>query len=354
MLPYFIVLVFVMLLLFMASNNRFNRPNKFPYYLSGFVLVLLATVRSNKVGTDSGNYTRMFIKSGYNTESIFTRDTSIEIGYLFLEKLALIISKDYWSLFFVIATLSVLATYYAIYKLSGNIKLSVFIYISLATFLFFFNGARQAIAASVIGVAIYYLMKEKIMGYVICVIIASLFHKTALIMLPFYFLLRFKFSIRNMILFSAGSFLALYYFSTIISLFDSGAIERYSVYENRNATGGYALTFFFFVVSFILIFLRRKILKSKLKEYDVYLNMCVFSSLIYLVVTFTGSDVNFLRLSLFFSMGYILIWPIVFKSVPIFKTSIFRAVFVIIHLLFYYVYLIKMSGLNPYIFNDIL
>ena len=93
---------------------------------------------------------------------------------------------------------------------------------------------------------------------------------------------------------------------------------------------------------------------SKLYEFDIYLNMCVFSSLIYLVVAITGTDVNFLRLTLYFSMGYILIWPIIFGSVPIFKKNIIKLSFVIIHLVFYFFYIYKFSNLNPYIFNNLI
>ena len=114
------------------------------------------------------------------------------------------------------------------------------------------------------------------------------------------------------------------------------------------------LTLFFFIMSLLFIFLRSKIVKSKLYEYDIYLNMCIFSSIIYLVVALTGSDVNFLRLTLYFSMGYILIWPIIFRSVPIFKKTIIRFAFVTIHLMFYFFYIFKMSNLNPYIVNDLL
>ena len=351
--PYIVLLILVMLLLFIGSNNRFNKPNKFWYYFSGIVLTIFATIRSTDVGTDSNNYVEIFNQFKDSTESIFSITTSLEIGYLLLQEIALKISTDYWSLFFTIALVCVFTSYYTIYKLSENIKVSIFIYISLATYFFLFNGSRQAIAASICGLSIYFMLNKKIVSYCIIILLASFFHKTALIMLPFYYLLRFPFKTRNLILFSIGSFIALYYLSTILTLFDESSFARYSVYEDRNSTGGYLLTLFFFIISLIFIFFRKKIVKSKLYEYDIFLNMCIFSSIIYLVITLTGSDVNFLRLSLYFSMGYILIWPIIFRSVPIFKQSITRLSFVIIHLLFLFFYISKFSDLNPYIFNNL-
>jgi len=353
MLPYIVLLILVMLLLFIGSNNRFNKPNKFSYYLSGLMLTIFATIRSSVVGTDSNNYVEIFNQFKDITESIFSVKTSLEIGYLILMEIALKISTDYWSLFFTIALVCVFTSYYTIYKLSENIKVSIFIYISLATYFFLFNGSRQAIAASICGLSIYFLLNKKIVSYCIIILLASFFHLTALLMLPFYYLLRFPFKTRNLILFSTGSFIALYYLSTILNLFGESTISRYSVYEDRNSRGGYLLTLFFFIISLIFIFFRKKIVKSKLYEYDIYLNMCIFSSIVYLVISLTGSDVNFLRFTLYFSMGYILIWPIIFRSVPIFKQSITRLSFVIIHLLFLFFYISKFSNLNPYIFNNL-
>lgn len=354
MLPYIVLLTLVLVLLFIGSNNRFKKPNKLSYYLSGIGLTIFAAIRSSVVGTDSNNYVRIFNNSKDGTESYFSTTTSIEKGYLLLQKIALNISNDYWSLFFIIALVCVFTSYYTVNKLSDNVKVSVFIYISLGTYFFLFNGARQALAASICGIAIYYLINKKIVGYFVIVLLASFFHSSALIMLPFYYLLRFRFKTRNLILFVMGSFIALYYFTSILSLFDESTFERYSVYENRNSTGGYLLTLFFVIMTFIFIFFRRKIVKSKLYEYEIYLNMCIFSSIIYLVISFTGRDVNLLRLSLYFSMGYILIWPIIFRSVPIFKKNITRLSFVIIHLVFYLFFISKFSNLNPYIFNDLI
>ena len=85
--------------------------------------------------------------------------------------------------------------------------------------------------------------------------------------------------------------------------------------------------------------------------HDIYLNLCIFSSLVYLVVITTGADVNFIRFTLFFTMGYILIWPIILKNHPSSNQLIFKISFYSIHILFLYIYLQKMSDLIPYEVN---
>ena len=63
-------------------------------------------------------------------------------------------------------------------------------------------------------------------------------------------------------------------------------------------------------------------------------------------------SLDFMRLSLYFSTGYILIWPLIFGSVSLFSESITRFFFVLLHLVFLFFYISKFSNLNPYIFNS--
>lgn len=352
MLAYFILLALVIFVLNFSKNFIVYRPNIKILFLAGVILVIFAAIRSGDVGTDGNNYIGMFNRSRYIQESIFDRITNIEIGYLLIEQLALLISYEYWSLFFVISLISVLLSLFVIYRLSSNISLSVFIYITLGTYLFFFNGARQAIAASVFGLAIYYLLEKHKIKYFVVVLTGILFHKTILFMIPMYFVLKLNFSYRNLFLFSGISFLSFTFISRFLSLLDASAEARYLEYIDRGASGGYLLAIYFISISFLLIYFRTKIVTARMFEYNIYLNMCILYAIIYLVVVTTSSDVNFLRMSLYLSLGHILIWPIVFQCVPIFRLRFVRLCFYIIHLIFYALYINQMSNLNPYLLNN--
>jgi hypothetical protein len=319
--------------------------------ISGIILIILPGIRSRFVGTDTNNYVSFYNYLTDYTKPFLSIETNIEKGFLLLEKLAIQFSSDYSSLLFFIAIFSVVPTIYAIHVLSYNFRTSVFIYFSLASYLFFFNGARQAIAASIFSISVIFLLKRELFKYVAVIIIASFFHRTVLIMLPFYFILNFEFSIKRIILFSVLSFIAITFLSFFISFFDEGVSERYGEYINRGAEGGYLLGLFYIVCSFVLIFFRKFITEEDIATYDIYLNLCIFSSLVYLVVITTGVDVNFIRFTLFFTMGYILIWPIILKNHPSSNQLIFKISFYSIHILFLYIYLQKMSDLIPYEVN---
>jgi transmembrane protein EpsG len=347
MIIYFIILFLVLLLLSFVSKRNLNLL----IFLSASILILFASFRSFNVGTDTQNYITNFENLKYIAKSINDVQTSLEYGYLALERLAYYFSQEYWILLFFIALVSVGFSLYVIKKMSTNIRLSVFLYISLGFYLFLFNGARQSIAAAIFGVSYYYLVKRKLIFFVLWVIIASLFHKTVLIMLPFYFILNNNFTIKKMFYFSILSFIALTFLSKFILIFDDSTTNRYSAYEGRDAQGGLLLTVFFVILSIILINFKKNIKLENINNYNIFLNTCVFSSIIYLVVSVSGSDVNFTRMSLYFSFGYLLIWPLIFRDVKMFNQIATKFIFISIHLVFYGIYLSKMSNLVPFEWN---
>jgi transmembrane protein EpsG len=352
MFPYFVVLTIIMLLVYAnKSENKYIKLKDISIFFSMVILIAFAGLRNVSVGTDTGNYVGMFTNFQFENKSIFEIETTLERGYLILQKIALAISTDYWSLLTLIAAVCVFCNFYIIKKLSQNIRLSIFIYISLAVYVVFFNAARQGLAISISAISILYIVRKDFLRFIICIVIASFFHRTVLIMLPFYFILRIPFTYKKALLFFVIGFAAFYSFSKVITVFDSTVEERYAVYEDRGATGGELLALFFIVLAAFLMRLRNKITLPNLKLYDVYLNLCLFTAIIYIVVIFTGSDVNFIRITNYFAIGFVLIWPIVFKDVKLFRQSHIKSLFVVVHLLFYAIYLSKMSNLTPYLLN---
>ena len=345
MIIYFILLAFTMLLLFIPSDK--SRTNNSRIYLVSIILILFAGLRNQTVGTDSGNYVYFFEREVGN----YFSSLNLETGFLTLETLAATISTSYWSLFTLIAIVSVMSYVYSIKKLSQNISLSFFIYITLAAYIFFFNGARQGLAASIFTIALVFLIKRKFLWFLIWVCVASLFHRTVLIMLPFYYILQFKYSTFRMVLFAVLSFVGLTFLSFFLSFLDEGQGDKYSAYVDRGASGGSLLGLFFFFIAIVLIYFRKIIPIQAQKTYDIYLNLCVFNALIYVVVIAIGVDVNFLRFSQYFLVGYVMIWPIIFKYAPIAKYSLFKVAFYMLHLGFYAIYLLKMSDMIPFVFN---
>jgi hypothetical protein len=353
MIPYFVILFLVLFLLNIEGILYKNKKSfNLLIFIVAFILIIFEGLRSKSVGTDTASYIDSFNQSFHYNKSIFILKTSLEIGYLSLQLLATKISSNYWSILTVISFFSVLSYFKSIRTLSYNFKVSIFIYLTIGTYIFVFNGARQGIAAAICSLAIVEVFNKNKIKYILWVLLASQFHKTALILLPFYFIFNSKFSIKKVIIILVLASISLKLLAPILTLFSEETNNRYTQYIDRNASGGYLFSLFYIVLTLLFILFRKQISKDNIKYYDICLYICIMSSLIYLEVITTGIDINLMRLTLYFSMGYILIWPIIFKDVKIFKYRAIKFSFYLVHIVFFYVYLATQSRLIPYNFNN--
>ena len=327
MYPYFFLILLTLILLVIANRNKSHKIiYVFFVSISATILILFAGLRSNNIGVDTNNYINFFNMFDRDI-SIFDLNNNRELGFNILQYFAKNISESYWSFLLLIAFVSVSSVYVTFYKLSKNILISVFLYITLATYLFFFNGARQGISASLFGLALINVINRKPKRYFFFLVLAFLFHKTVIIMAPFYYILKLKFTIRRLILFSFFSFIFIYYLSDFLFLFDENFQNKYREYLDRGKSGGQLLGFFYISISLLFIYIRRYISSKNKKIFDVYLNLVIFFSIIYFIVLSLGLDVNLLRLTLFFSFGHLLIWPIIFDDISFFKNYLGKVVF---------------------------
>ena len=352
MLAYFILLFFVVV--FASFSEKFRITPQVSNFFGFIILTLLisfAGLRDANVGTDANNYVESFKSDRNNDYSVLEIKSSLEIGFLYIERFTKTITHQYWFLLIVIASISVFFYYKVIIKLSLNYSISFFVFITLATYLFIFNGARQGIAAAIFSFAIIQIIKGSFKKYLLWVGIAFLFHKTVLLTIPLYFLFRLKFSIKNLLITIVSSIVLIVFSFQILSFLPESFSFRYAQYQERGATGGALLTIFYLLITTFFILIRNFISKKNIAYYDVYLNITIFNTLIYIIVFITGLDVNLMRLSQYFALGFVFIWPIIFKETNFKLKPLLTLFFIIGHLGFYYIYLSKMSKLTPYILN---
>jgi transmembrane protein EpsG len=351
MIPYFILLFIIVILSLTISKKVNNKKMSLPIISIIFTLVFFAAIRKVGVGTDSGNYVYLFNDLTYKFQDGFKLIGNIEIGFLFLNYVLLKITDQYW-IFFAGISLFIVYLYVLVFRIKSlDLSVSIFIFITSAIYLFSFNGARQGMAAAFVALAILYALDKKIKLFLLFVFLSTLFHKTAIIMLPFYYLINIRFSLLNVFLLLVVSFLPINFLAEILSLADENSIERYSEYIDRGATGGELLTLFFIINNIVLIYFRKEIRIINLNTYDKLLFLANIHTIIYIVVVLTGKDINLARFSIYFSVAFPLIWPILFNDSKTFKTGLSKTIVFIAYLFFYYVYLDKMSNLTPYELN---
>lgn len=151
--------------------------------------VLLVTFRSEYTGADTSSYLAVLNDRGYGGYYLLHRmNQSVEILYYG-------ISYFFWNsgnargAFFVYAFISLFFSFAAIYRVST--KYNAFVMSLLFLIIFYhecFNAMRQMNAIALVFFAYTFVLSRNIIMFFICIIAATLFHSTAIIALPLYFL----------------------------------------------------------------------------------------------------------------------------------------------------------------------
>lgn len=179
---YFFLLFLVWLAWFVTKNDKRDRIAM--SWLMLFVAVFIAAFRS-KVGMDYLSYERIF--------NIVNRQDSysdIEVGYRALCRFVGWIGGSSQMMFAIMSITTILIFYESYKRLSSDLVLSLSIFILLGQmYLNTFNAIRQCLAVAVFMFSIRYIINKEYLKYLLCVFIASLFHTTALILVPFYWVL---------------------------------------------------------------------------------------------------------------------------------------------------------------------
>ena len=162
--------------------------------------ILISGLRGLSVGPDTVSYFNNFerIKT-YSWSYVFdfTRTQIImdsdakAPGYTFLEKVFQIFSKDYQVFLLFVAVLFFSWMGYSIYKNSKNPAISYILFSCLFYSFFAITGTRQTIASAfVVFLGIELIKKRKLIAFIICILIMSTVHMSALCFLPFYWMAR--------------------------------------------------------------------------------------------------------------------------------------------------------------------
>ena len=156
-------------------------------------LIFLAGLRGYTVGADLENYLgaieyyrKLPMQSVLFAKLVYPFD--YEIGYFIFVKLCAFLRMNNTIFLFVIAVITYVPVFKLIKKKSTMPFLSIFIYFAFGTFSYSLGLFRQMIAISIIICGIKYIEEQKLCKYVLVIILAMMFHTTALIMLPFYWI----------------------------------------------------------------------------------------------------------------------------------------------------------------------
>lgn len=342
MLPYFLVLSFVLLWILLEQKAL----NRTAFWIPLIALSLFAGMRSYRVGTDSGNYTRDFRTNLdiYN----FEFNELVEPGYQALEYGLLKITHNYFWLFFITALIVVSCYLIIMKRYSVNYRLSVFLFVTLGVYTFFFNGLRQGIAMAIFALALPQLLEKRLLLYLLICFLASMFHNTALFMIPFYFLvnLRIKPTYKIIMTF-VGSLLV----SRFLISYIAASNERYEGYAGAEQEGGGYLTLGFYTILIFVIYLISHIYKIRDKQFMQLFTFYATGVVFLIPIAMLGANPSGpQRLLMFFTWTLVLILPVAFRRI---NNAYVTSIAVILFLIYFIITTSTFSRLAPYIINPI-
>lgn len=200
----FLIILFLITLIIIKFKGIEYVKNDKKYLIFIFLLLtFFLAFKSENVGVDADSYRDIFYDiSKLSFLKVYSYDR-YEIGYKYLCKLISFIWNNYQFFLFIIAFIEMFGFYYFIKKYSKNYALSLFIFITFETYMLTFGVLRQAIALSISLFAFKYIDEKKILKFILTILIASLFHKTAAIFLLAYPLQYLKINKKSMFLFTA-------------------------------------------------------------------------------------------------------------------------------------------------------
>ena len=251
MIYYIALLIYILLLAFFTSyckNKRRGRKVFFFFVCVG--VILFQGFRSFSVGTDLASYLPAYTEIGFLGNKDF-HYLNYEIGYVFLNKILFQIGVSERLFLIVLAAMIQIPIFQTIYRYSDFPLLSILWYFAFGNFIMTFSGLRQSIAMSICFFAYHYIKEKKFFRFCFAIVVASLFHLSALfclILYPLYYLKLDKKKFIGML----GSLLIIFLFrKPIFSLMSQ---LYYGEAKEMTATGAYTM-FAVYLLIFILSFL---------------------------------------------------------------------------------------------------
>lgn len=191
-----IILLFTLCCIPLATNSfhlSANNNKKWQCILIGFCLFLFAALRGPSVGIDIGGATGY-----YETYSYYARIDFYEISELayrdflwpYFIKFLTFFSDSPQLMLIVVGGIVACSFSYFLYYQNANVLLITFLFICLRIYPFTLTGLRQSVSMSFVWLALVSLFHSKHILFFSLVFLGSLFHKSAIIFLLAYPLIK--------------------------------------------------------------------------------------------------------------------------------------------------------------------
>lgn len=308
----------------------------------GFELFFIAAFRSVTVGIDLENYLPMFFTIA---ELPFRDIFSItwEPGYVIFNKLLSYISSD-GRCFLIGTSLFIIIGYVTfIYKNLTSPCIGLFLFVALGLYTNSFNIIRQSMALVIVLHSLKYIHTKEYFKYFLLILLAALFHMTAVVCLVIPVVNHLKVNITNFAMLLLFSIIVIPVIANYILSFVMQIIfSEYSL--GNKVSGGFNMLLILIVLTFMCILL------SKNNSNKLYCNMMILACCLQ-VVSLQFS--LFARIVTYFSSSLIILVPSIVERLKSVEARIITTIIIVLVGLTYFILVVlnnDLSGVVPYSF----
>lgn len=346
---YAIILIFVLVPTKKYFVNSFNNDltlNKYGLvstwrvFFATAPLVIISGFRVTFIDTTA--YRLMYRASRENMEYVLSQTDKGFFIYMYILNF---ISNNSQFLMFVS---TVLVTYFivdTILKFSSDPKMSLFLYVATGSYAISMNGLRQFMAISLLFYTLRYIKREEKVKTVLCAIIATSFHFSAILFVLSYRILKMKAFTRRNLFVVATVFFAIYIstsYSPLLMTLLGGT--HYDVYITDFLSGKSGAGFIRVIVEAVPVLLacycyfKSKKIQFNNKLLSFYINCSMINLIAYIV---SLQAWIFARIGLYFQIYNILMIPLLLDSFFNVKERVFLKYIVYLLYTVYFVYQMK-------------
>lgn len=358
---YYLILVWVAVVWFITACTQVRRTEyvcdeKVVRYapLWAFVIFLPLVIWSGFRGHvgDTGVYMQMFgeIPKGLANIPAYIETVEKDKGFYFLTVLIKNLIGENVELYFIIlAFLQVILLIKVYRKYSPNYVVTFFLFIASTDYIsWMFNGIRQFTAVTITFFAFEYILKKKYVPAVLIVLFASLFHGSALLVLPFIFIAQGDAWNKKTILFILAVIVAVIFIGKFTNILDTLLAETQyknvvSDWQEWEDDGTNIIRVLVYAVPAVLSLVGLRFIRN---ADNPVINLCANMSIVsvgFYVVSMFTSGIFIGRLPIYFSLyGYILLpWEI--EHIFTEKSAKLVYMFMIMTYLIFYYYQVHLT-----------
>ena len=334
-----IVSTYIFNLLTMISyKKKYYMLAIFWLIMTAIFLVCVSGLR-NGIG-DTGAYMDGYVRMA---EGINKFKFEGEFLFYLLQLMLIQISSDPQIFLFTTALITNVLNIISFNKYRTYLELEIYLYITSGYYIISMNGIRQCLAASILLMCTKFVVEGKFKEYLVCIIIISFIHKSVLIMIPLYFIIRQEAWSKRVIQLMVVSLIGVIFYNQLSTiLFKAIEDTKYGVYTEYVFGGSSFTRTIVNAVPVILAYLKRDEIKAKWPEGNIFVNLSVINLVF---VSFSMMNMIFNRFTLYFQLYNFILIPFIIKNCLKGKEKrlVYFALIICYFIFFYYEQAIGMS-----------